>query len=58
MTRKKNCVECRHCEMRIGPKKGLRHYCVRKKRGLPSNLASRPACAKFELPNLSIHWGP
>ncbi|MFI5362777.1 MAG: hypothetical protein ACHQ49_12465 [Elusimicrobiota bacterium] len=58
MTRKNKCVECRHCEMHIDPKKGTRHHCARKKKGLPNDLSSRTACEKFKLPSLSMHWGP
>lgn len=58
MTRKNKCVECRHCEMIIDPKKGTRHHCARKKRALPANVTSRPACDRFEPPKPSGHWGP
>lgn len=58
MTRKNKCVECRHCQTRIDPKKGTRHYCARKKRVLPADVASRPACDRFELPEVPGHWGP
>lgn len=58
MTRENKCVECRHCEMRIGAKRGTRYYCVRKKHGLTAEVDTRPACEKFALPSLSMHWGP
>jgi hypothetical protein len=58
MTRKNKCVECRHCEMRIDPKKGTRHHCTAKKKILPVDACSRPACDRFELPEVSGHWGP
>jgi hypothetical protein len=44
--------------MRIDPKKGTRHHCARKKRVLPANVTSRPACDRFEHPKPSDHWGP
>lgn len=58
MTRKSQCVECRHREKRVDPKKGERHYCSRKKRGLPADVTGRPACDQFELPEAAAHWGP
>jgi hypothetical protein len=58
MARKNKCVECRYCEMRIDPKKAARHHCARKKRVLPDDVGSRPACDKFELPKIAEHWGP
>jgi|CXWL01.1.fsa_nt_gi hypothetical protein len=58
MTRENKCVECRHCEMIIDPKNGSRHHCALKKRALPVNVTSRPACDRFELPRSSGHWGP
>lgn len=58
MTRKNKCVECRHCEMRIDPKKGPRHYCARKKRVIALDVAARSTCDKFALPEASAHWGP
>jgi hypothetical protein len=57
MTRKKICVECRHCEARFDGKKGARHYCAKKRRVLPDDVFSRPACGKFALPKIS-GWGP
>ena len=58
MTRENKCVECRHYEMLIDPKNGTRHRCVVKDRELPVNVASRPACDRFEPPKPSPHWGP
>ncbi len=58
VTRKNKCAECRHCAMRINPKKGTRHYCVAKKRVLPADISSRPACDRFEFPELTSQWGP
>ncbi|MBI4061758.1 MAG: hypothetical protein HY403_10035 [Elusimicrobia bacterium] len=58
MRRENKCVECRHCEMLIDPKRGARHRCALKKRALPANVSSRPACDRFALPKPSGHWGP
>ena len=58
MTRKIKCVECRHCEMRVESRMRTLNYCVSKKRGLPADLSSVPACGKYELPSLFVHWGP
>lgn len=60
MIRKYKCVECRYCELRVDPdpKMGTRDYCTCKKRVLPVDVISRPACDKFELPEVSGHWGP
>jgi hypothetical protein len=58
MTLKNKCVECRHCEMHIDLRKGTRHHCAVKKRALPANVTSRPACSRFKLPKPSGHWGP
>ncbi|MEK7389016.1 MAG: hypothetical protein AAB036_04905 [Elusimicrobiota bacterium] len=58
MTRKKKCVECRYCDMRIDTKNGTRHYCTRRRRVLPANLTPRTACDKFQPPKKSEHWGP
>ena len=58
MKRKNKCIECRHCEMRIDPDYGTRHRCSAKKRLLPVNVTSLPACDRFEFPKASEHWGP
>ena len=58
MPSKNTCIECRHCVKRDDPRKGERHYCSRKKRGLPAVGSRRAACDKFELPAAVAHWGP
>ena len=58
MTRKKKCVECRHCETRIDTARGTHHYCAKRRRVLPANVTSRPACDKFAPPRKTGHWGP
>lgn len=58
MTRKNKCVECRHCDLLIDVKNGTKHRCARKKRALPANVTSRPACDRFESPKPSDTWGP
>ena len=58
MTRKKKCVECRHCETRLDTVNGTRHHCAKRRRVLPANVTSRPACAQFEVPRKTGHWGP
>jgi len=58
MKRKNKCVECRHCDMKLDPNKGTKHLCASKKKVLPSNVTSRPACERFEPPKPSSHWGP
>lgn len=58
MKRKKKCVECRHCDLIIDVKNGSRHRCAAKKRALPANVTTRPACVRFEGAKPSGHWGP
>lgn len=58
MTRKKKCVECRHCDMVVDLKNGSKYRCACKKRVLASNRRSRPACDRFEPPKPTEHWGP
>ena len=58
MPRKSKCVECRHWETRVDSKKGTRYCWVRKQRVITAELSSRPACRRFELPEVSGQWGP
>ena len=58
MTREYKCVECRYCELRVDAEMGTRDYCTHKNCILSVDVISRPACEKFELPEVSGHWGP
>ncbi|MBI5630705.1 MAG: hypothetical protein HY921_07465 [Elusimicrobia bacterium] len=55
----RRCVECRYCELEADSLGRTRNVCThRRKRALPANVTSRPACANFKRPPLGGHWGP
>lgn len=57
MTRAMTCVECRHLDQCIDPRKTTRRGAAPKRR-LPRGAAAPGACGKFELPEAAAHWGP
>lgn len=53
------CVECRYCGDKTDPKKGAtKRYCTHRKKGLPINVVSKPACDSFTPTKKGDYWGP
>ena len=51
------CVECRWCELTYAPDGHSIFRCKDDGKKLPSDVVSREACARFEPPPATAHWG-
>lgn len=52
------CVECRWCDLQFVPPGGSRFVCQADGSVLPSDVVSRPSCARFQPMTPQGHWGP
>jgi hypothetical protein len=51
------CVECRWCELTYASDGRSIFRCKDDGKKLPSDVVSREACARFEAPPATGHWG-
>jgi len=58
MTRKRWCVECRFCQLRVDFDAGSHYFCGIQMKPLESSLLSRRACRRFQQPLPAAYWGP
>ncbi len=58
MARKRWCVECRFCQLRVDFDAGSHYFCGAEQRPLGADVLGRPACRKFQAPVQHGHWGP
>lgn len=59
MKKKNMCVECRYCGDKTEPKSGAtKRHCTHRRKALPTNVTSRPACDSFKPTKSGECWGP